>query len=111
MRLKINCFDVLLFTAISYAISDLILSWDNYKTCKYPMNIWLSVSYSLTISIRLMHYIGHILSESDQLNLNPDIVNIQDQARLNFNWRYSKLLKTISFITVIVLFPMFIFWT
>jgi hypothetical protein len=35
----------------------------------------------------------------------------QDHMRANFNWKNDRVLKGISFITVLFLFPFFILWT
>lgn len=111
MRVRINCFDVLLFWAISYAMTDLFANWWYLSQCQYPMSIWLLGSYCLTISIRLMHFLGHYLSTTEYETDVRLADNIQDQAKINFNWSNDKALKRISFCLVAIMLPIFMIWT
>ena len=83
----------------------------NYTAWEYPMNIWLVVSYSITIFIRVLNYVGYWLSVSSRSSDVRDFSNAQDQPKINFNWKNAKLLKFISFFSVIILFPLFVVWT
>lgn len=92
-RIRINCFDILIFSSIAYAVSDLVTNWDNYSLCKYPMNYWLLISYSLTVLIRTLHFIGHYLSYDDD-EVDPRDM-YQDPMRTHFNWKNDRILKAI----------------
>ena len=59
------------------------------------MNIWLMVSYALTVLIRGFHFIGHWLSIDDNEYEHRDLINLQDQARVSFNWKNDEKLKSI----------------
>jgi len=98
MRIRVNWFDILIFSSIAYAVSDLLTNWESYSQCKYPMNIWLMVSYALTVLIRGFHFIGHWLSIDDNEYEHRDLINLQDQARVSFNWKNDEKLKSIRWV-------------
>ena len=127
MRARITWFDILIFSSMTYAVSDLIRYWNttdfksinilifniscNYSLWVYPMNYWLAVSYSLTLVIRLFHFIGHCLSIEETEYEIRELVNLQEPGKAGFNWRNAKTLKWISILLVGIFFPFFIWWT
>ena len=61
-KLKLTCLDIILFSGFAYAISDGIKNWDDYKNCEMPLHIWLSTSVGCLLLIRLLHFLGQVIS-------------------------------------------------
>jgi hypothetical protein len=54
--------DIILFSALSYAISDCIQNWKVYKDSSQDLNVYIIVSIATLICFRLMHFLGQYVS-------------------------------------------------
>lgn len=61
-KLKLTCLDIILFSGFAYAISDSIKNWNDYKNCSLPLHVWLTTSVCSLLLIRMMHFLGQIVS-------------------------------------------------
>jgi len=61
-KLKLTCLDIILFSGFAYAISDSIKNWNDYKNCELPLHVWLSTSVITLVFIRLLHFLGQLVS-------------------------------------------------
>ena len=105
--------DVILFSAIVYGLSDLIMDWSKFKyadllyslclimgfsECAEPIGLWLLVTYATISLFRFLHFLSQIQSELSEF-----------QPLRSFR-RY-KLLKLISFLNVFIMYPFLFIWT
>jgi hypothetical protein len=88
MRGILTCNDGVLFIALGYSIVVLVLKWEQYQTCKYPLQLFLLVNYSTILLFRLLGIAQAITSQH----------NI-------------RTLLAIAVIRVVALFGFFIAWT
>ena len=100
LGLRINCLDIMIFSAVAYAASDLIANWTTYQQCSKPLHIWLLVSYVLTITFRFLHFAGHVLS----------FRSMPSEEGEDFNWNRAQALRTLSYVIILIVFPAFTFW-
>jgi len=83
----ITCNDVVLFIALTYSIVVLALRWDRFSNCKYPLQLFLIVHYSLILAHRMLTFISFWLKN------------------------YRNVVMILSYCKVLVIFPAFTVWT
>lgn len=71
-KVKLTCLDIILFSGFAYAISDSIKNWTDYKNCIMPLHVWLTTSVCCLLLIRILHFLGQVVSGIQETVENQD---------------------------------------
>ena len=74
-RPKLNCLDIILFSAFAYALSDCIKNWVDYAQSSIPLNIYIIISVTLLFLFRAIHFAAHHMATSGLNNPRADDLN------------------------------------
>ena len=105
-NLRLSCIDIVFFSANVAGITDIANNWNFYETCSVPIHLFIVISVTTILLIRLCHFLGH-----QALMNNPEVLEpvIENQPQLN--WAKLGRLIGLSYFLIFVMLPFFICWT
>jgi len=91
--------DGILLLSLLYSSVDLILEWESFRTCNYPIHMWLLASYVCVVTFRFTHLLG---MRSSSRGSGDFLLDLRQK-----NW----LPRLLTQFTWMLALPFFICWT
>jgi len=78
--------DAFLFLALGYSIASLVIRWNSFSTCKYPLQLFLIVNYASIILFRSVRHLADCIGNQT-------------------------LIKSVEIFKIVIVYPFFAGWT
>lgn len=78
-RLNIRWYDAFFLSMLATSAIIVSMNWDRYRTCTYPLRVWILVDYAAIFAFRILMFVDNGLASG----LGPHMSNFQMLIRFN----------------------------
>ena len=93
---RLSCHDIFLALAVFYAVAELLIAWDEFRSCEKPIQIWLLVGCLSLLAFRAVHILA---GREEEGTSEPWYFNL-------FTQRY----RLLTVLIVCAIYPFFLGW-
>ncbi|MCO5598104.1 hypothetical protein L7F22_052195 [Adiantum nelumboides] len=76
---NIRWYDAFFLSMLAISAVVVSINWDRYRTCTYPLRVWIAVDYAVIFAFRILMFIDNGLASG----LGPHMNNFQMMVRFN----------------------------